>query len=595
MATGRISRATVERVRERADLVELVAARTGQVRQVGPRAMARCPFHDEKTASFSIEPAQKLYHCFGCGASGDVFKFVMELEACDFPEAVERLAERYGVQIEYEELAAKEAQDLDREKRIERLLEETCAYYERVLKDSPEAEAARAYLAERKLGPELITHWRLGFAPDAWDRVVSGALKKGYTAEELIAAGVASEGRKGPIDRLRGRIVFPLFDGRGRVRGFAGRVMPGAEGPKYINSPEGPYFHKGKLLYGLHHARGPIAKAGRAVIVEGYTDVIALHEVGVQEAVASMGTSLTDEQLVELRRLAASLVLAFDADQAGQDAALRGMRLAEQKGFDVRIVPLPKGQDPAEIAAGGKDAVDAAFAASISVLAFLVGRALDRREADGVDVVYAQLRSILSSAAPTPDRAKQVRRVADVLRLDAELEARLTRGARIGVPVAQDGAIDRARRRLDQRTRVEREFLAACLALPAEAPTALDLTADALVEPVHLTLVPWLRARVAGDQLEAPAGSEEVVAELYAIAARFDPASGEMVDADAARVALQELMLQIQLRAVADEIAPLRVRVEASEASPDELRRLAQLQREVESLRAELRSSALSD
>ena len=591
---GRINRATVERVRERADLVELVSARTGQVRQVGPRAMARCPFHDEKTASFSIEPAQKLYHCFGCGVSGDVFKFVMELEACEFPEAVERLAERYGVPIEYEELSHKEAEELDREKKIERLLEETCAYYERVLVDSPEAEVARAYLAERKLGPELIKHWRIGFAPDAWDRVVNGALKKGYTPADLLAAGVASEGRQGPIDRLRGRIVFPLFDGRGRVRGFAGRVLPGVEGPKYINSPEGPYFHKGKLLYGLHHARGPIAKAGRAVIVEGYTDVIALHEVGVQEAVASMGTSLTEEQLTELRRLAATLVLAFDADQAGQDAALRGMRLAEQKGFEVRIVPLPAGQDPAEIAARGKEAVEAALAGSVSVLAFLVNRALDQREQEGVDAVYAQVRSILSSAPPTPDRARQVRRVADVLRLDKELESRLTRGARVGVPVSEDGAINRARKRLDQRTRIEREFLAACLALPADAPTALDLTADVLVEPVHLTLVPWVRERVAGNAAEAPAGAEDVVAELYALSARFDPAAGEMPDTEAAQAALQELMLQVQLRAADDEIGPLRVRVEEGSASADELRRLAVLQREVESLRAELRNSTFN-
>lgn len=349
------------------------------------------------------------------------------------------------------------------------------------------------------------------------------------------------------------------------------------------------------MLYGLHHARGPIAKAGRAVIVEGYTDVIALHEVGVQEAVASMGTSLTEEQLTELRRLAATLVLAFDADQAGQDAALRGMRLAEQKGFEVRIVPLPAGQDPAEIAARGKEAVETALAGSVSVLAFLINRALEQREQDGVDAVYAQVRSILSSAPPTPDRARQVRRVADVLRLDKELESRLTRGARVGVPVTEDGAINRARKRLDQRTRIEREFLAACLALPADAPTALDLTADALVESVHLTLVPWVRERVAGNAAEAPAGAEDVVAELYALSARFDPAAGDVPDLEAAQAALQELMLQIQLRAADDEIGPLRVRVEDGSASVDELRRLAVLQREVESLRAELRNSSIDN
>lgn len=592
---GRINRATVEKVRERADLVELVAARTGQVRQQGIRAMARCPFHDEKTASFSIEPAQKLYHCFGCGVSGDVFKFVMELEACDFPEAVERLAERYGVPIEYEELSPTEARDIEREKRVERLLEETCAYYERVLRESPEAEAARAYLADRKLGANLIAHWRIGFAPDAWERVVQGAKGKGYTNDELIASGVASEGRNGPIDRLRGRIVFPLFDGRGRVRGFAGRVMPGAEGPKYINSPEGPFFHKGRLLYGLHHARGPIAKGGRAVIVEGYTDVIALHAVGVDEAVASMGTSLTEEQLTELRRLCATLVLAFDADQAGQDAALRGMRLAEQKGFEVKIVPLPAGQDPAEIAEGGKEAVEQAFAGAVSVLSFLVGRALARRDQDGIDAVYQQLRGILSDAPPTPDRSAQVRRVADALRLDAELEARLTRGARIGQPLAQDGALDRARRRLDQRTRVERELLGACLALPFDGLDALEETAPALHDPAHQALVPWVRERLQGKDPETPPGSEEIVAELYALVGRWDPAAGIIPDENAGRVALRELVLQVQLRAADDEIGPLRVRIEEGSASGDEMRRLAELQRISEGLRTELRAMNVPD
>ena len=590
---GRISRGTVERVRERADLVELVQARTGQVRMTGGRAMARCPFHEERTASFSIEPTQKLYHCFGCGVSGDVFKLVMELEACEFPEAVERLAERYGVPIEYDELSPRDAEERDREKRIERLLEETCVFYERVLADSPEAEAARAYLAERALGPEAVAHWRIGWAPDAWERVVGGARGKGYTDQELMASGVASEGRRGPIDRLRGRLIFPLMDGRGRVRGFAGRILPGHEGPKYINSPEGPYFHKGRMLYGLHHARSPIAKAGRAVVVEGYTDVIALHGAGVEEAVASMGTALTEEQLAELRRLCSTLVLAFDADQAGQEAALRGMRLAEQQGFDVRIVPLPAGQDPAEIAQGGREAVERALDASVSVLGFLVGRALARRDVDGPDRVYAELRSILSQAPPTPERQAQVRRVSDQLRLDAELEARLTRGARVGQPATDDGALQRARKRLDQRTRAERELLAACLALPDHAAGALDEAEPCIADPTHRSLIGWVRERAAGGEPQLPTGAEEVVAELYALAGRFDPEGGEVRSRDEAEVALRQLVLQIRLRAADDAIAPLRVRVEEGAADPDEQRALLALQRDAEALRAELRATGV--
>ena len=325
------------------------------------------------------------------------------------------------------------------------------------------------------------------------------------------------------------------------------------------------------------------------MIVEGYTDVIALHAVGVEEAVASMGTSLTEEQLTELRRLCATLVLAFDADQAGQEAALRGMRLAEQKGFEVRILPLPAGQDPAEIAQGGKEAVEAAFAGSMSVLAFLVGRALARRDEDGADAVYGQLRAILADAPPTPERAAQVRRVADALRLDAELEARLTRGARIGQPVGQDGALDRARKRLDQRTRVERELLAACLALPFDGLSALDETEADLRDPSHIALVPWVRARLEGGDPQPPEGGAELVAELYALAGRFDPEGGAVLDEDAAKVALRELVLQVRLRAADDRVGPLRVKLEDGSATPDEQRELADLQRTAEGLRAELR------
>jgi DNA primase len=371
--------------------------------------------------------------------------------------------------------------------------------------------------------------------------------------------------------------------------------MPGAEGPKYVNSPEGPFFHKGRLLYGLHRARGPIAKAGRAVVVEGYTDVIALHAVGVEEAVASMGTSLTDEQLSELRRLCSTLVLAFDADQAGQEAALRGMRLAEQKGFDVRIVPLPQGRDPAEIAQEGREAVERAFADDMSVLGFLVGRALDRRAAEGDDRVYAELRGILTQAPPTPDRARQVRRVADALRLDAELEARLTRGARVGVTAADDGALDRARRRLDQRSRAERELLAACLALPDRADAALVEVEPALRDPQHQALVSWVRAAAQGGAAEAPPGTEAIVAELYALAGRLHPDPDEDPDHEAAHVALDELVLQVRIRAADDRVAELRARLEAGEATADEQRELAGLLRDVEGLRATLRSTVVED
>ncbi|MFM7247701.1 MAG: hypothetical protein ACKO2Y_09560, partial [Actinomycetota bacterium] len=269
------------------------------------------------------------------------------------------------------------------------------------------------------------------------------------------------------------------------------------------------------------------------------------------------------------------------------------MRLAEQQGFDVRIVPLPAGQDPAEIAQGGREAVDRAFQSAVSVLAFLVGRALARRDEDGPDRVYAELRSILSQAPPTPERQAQVRRVADQLRLDAELEARLTRGARVGQPAADDRALDRARRRLDQRARAERELLAACLALPVLAPGALDEAGPCITDPTHQALVGWVRERAAGAEPTTPPGAEDVVAELWAHAARFDPQGGEVRSPEEAEVALRQLVLQLRLRAADDAIGPLRVRLEDGSADAEAQRHLLALQREAEALRAELRATGV--
>ena len=291
---GRISQRTKEEVRERADIVELIEARTGPVRRVPRGMMARCPFHEERTASCSIDPVAKLYHCFGCGEGGDVFTLVQKLDNLSFSEAVEVLAERYGVEVEYEEESPQAQRARDEARRRESLLADARRFYARVLAESAAAEEARAYVADRRLSAEMVERFGLGFAPPEWDRLSRLATQKGYRAQELVDAGLASHGQRGPIDVFRGRLMFPLTDARGRVRGFAGRVMPGEEGAKYINSRETASFKKSQLLYGLHEARPAIGKSGRAIVVEGYTDVIQLHAAGFENAVASMGTSLTD-------------------------------------------------------------------------------------------------------------------------------------------------------------------------------------------------------------------------------------------------------------------------------------------------------------
>ena len=257
-----------------------------------------CPFHEERTPSFGIDPVEKLYHCFGCGAGGDVFKFAMETEGLDFAAALEWLAERANIELEREAEDPREAERRGRRDRLLALLERTAAYYVRVLWESPDAAPARAYLTERGLEEGALREYRVGFSPRAWDRVITASRKAGYSEAELLAAGLASRRKEGPglLDRFRGRIMFPLADAKGHVLGFGARALAPDDRPKYLNTSESELFHKGRLVYGADLARAAAAKAGRVVLAEGYTDVIALRQAGVPESVCSMGTALTDDQ-----------------------------------------------------------------------------------------------------------------------------------------------------------------------------------------------------------------------------------------------------------------------------------------------------------
>src|SRR5919107_1840647 len=315
-----------ERVRDAVDFVELVGART-ELKPAGPRRMTGlCPFHDERTPSFGIDPVEKLYHCFGCGAGGDVFKFAMETEGLDFAAALEALAERTGIELEREAEDPREAERRGRRERLLALLERTAAYYVRVLWESAEAAPARAYLAGRGLQEDVLREFRVGFAPRSWDRVIGASRAAGYSEAELVAAGLASRRREGPglLDRFRGRIMFPLADPKGHVLGFGARALAADDRPKYLNTSDSDLFHKGSLVYGADLARAAAARAGRVVLVEGYTDVIAL-------------------------RLAPAVLFCQDPDAAGQEAVGKALALDEMSkrgktgGLAFRVVRLPPG------------------------------------------------------------------------------------------------------------------------------------------------------------------------------------------------------------------------------------------------------------
>jgi DNA primase len=473
-----------DRVRDAVDFVELVSART-ELRRAGPaRYEGLCPFHDERTPSFGIDPAQKVYHCFGCQASGDVFTFVQETEGVDFKGALELLAERYGVELEREEEDPREAERRQRRSRLLELLARTSAYYERYLWESSEAAHAREYLSERGLSEELLKAFRVGYAPSAWNRVLLASRSGGYSEQELYATGLAQRSKQNnqPYDRFRSRIMFPLADIRGRVLGFGARAMGEEQRPKYLNTSDNDVYHKGLHLYGADLARPNAARAGEVILCEGYTDTIALHQAGMTNAVGLMGTALTSEQLGELARMAQTVLLALDADSAGQEAMLRASTLAARRKLELRVVALPAGSDPAElIQRDGAEAMRAAVEQSVPFVRFRVERVLaggDHSTPEGRDRMIEQLRPVFATLAPSAMRMELTRMVSSRLALPESLaETLLAQGGR---PEALGG--DRARPNgsraravgASRREDTERAFLALCIASPEEGRRALD-------------------------------------------------------------------------------------------------------------------------
>src|SRR5512132_3687308 len=409
-------------------MVDLVGSRV-ELRRAGVnRFEGLCPFHDERTPSFGINPAEKLYYCFGCGEGGDAFKFVQETEGVGFAGALEYLADRYGIQLEVVEEDPAAAERRRERERLLELLERTAAFYVRYLWESSEAAGARSYLAERGLDEGTLREFRVGYAPSAWDKVLVASRRAGFSDRELVGAGLASRGREGrTYDRFRRRIMFPLCDSRGRVLGFGARAAGADQQPKYLNSSDNAVYHKGRHLFGTDIARAPAAKLGEVVVAEGYTDVIAMHQAGLRHTVGLMGTALTEEQVVELARLAPTVLLALDADAAGQEAMLRAARVAARRNLVLRVVPLPVGSDPADlVAAEGARAMAERVDASVPFVRFRVERELgagDLSRAEGKDAVIAALRPVFRDLPASAIREELVGLVADRTELAPALVA----------------------------------------------------------------------------------------------------------------------------------------------------------------------------
>jgi DNA primase len=459
---------TIDRVRDAVDMVHLVGQKT-DLRRVGTRWTGLCPFHDERTPSFSVNPEEKLYYCFGCSEGGDAFKFVQQTEAVDFQEAVELLAERFNVRVEREADDPRAEERRRRRERLQSLLERASRFYAAYLRESAEAVPAREYLASRGLSDEVLAEFRVGYSPSAWDRMIMGARQSGFSEEELVAAGLAQRGRSGGLyDRFRGRIMFPLADSRGKVLGFGARQMGEGRGPKYLNTSENDLYHKGRQLFGIDVARKEAMRTARFVVVEGYTDVLALHQAGIREAVAIMGTALTQEQLAELAKVGdgnrrGRVHLALDADRAGRDAMLRASRLAEDRGIDLRVVEMPEGTDPAELVSReGAEAFRERILRAVPMIEFQVRRVLADADLDtpaGRDMALEEARKLISVVPErTATRDALVREAAD--RLDVPVDyvlapARPAAAAPAAAPTVASPA--------ELSLRWEREFLIRCL------------------------------------------------------------------------------------------------------------------------------------
>ena len=352
-------RGDIDRVREATDLVDLIAEVT-KVKKSGRSYMAVCPFHEEKTPSMSVDRGQGLYHCFGCGKGGDIFEFVQETQGVNFPEALDILARKAGIQLVVDPDAA---QKRGRQQAAVEAIRRSIDIYHSRLKKAPEAGPARAYLRNRGYDVDIIDQWKIGFAGTDWDTLTKNLKTGGTDDRAMTDGGLARRGRHGLYDVFRGRLMFPIYDVRGDPVGFGGRLIEDVDrqqtnnpDAKYVNSADSIVYHKSKVLFGLDRARQAMASVGQAVIVEGYTDVIAMHEAGVETAVATCGTALGDGHFDLLRRFTERVVLAFDSDEAGEKAALRSDELDSpfRLDLDLRVAVMPDGLDPADLVQEGR-------------------------------------------------------------------------------------------------------------------------------------------------------------------------------------------------------------------------------------------------
>jgi DNA primase len=558
-------------IKSKLPVVDIVGE-TVALKRAGSAYKGLCPFHAEKTPSFVVSPERESWHCFGCSEGGDIFTFLMKRDGLDFREALARLAEKAGV-----ELSERTAREDRRKARLREALEAAVAWYREVLLQTKQGERAREYLAERGFTEATLERFTVGYAPNNWEMLTSRLQARGFSGEELIGSGLASpSNRGGVIDRFRGRVIFPIRDSSGRAIGLGGRILPGLEGPKYLNSPAGPLFDKSRTLYAIDLARPAIRREKLTVIVEGYTDVLAAHQAGFENVVASLGTALTAGQVELATRYADAVALAYDVDLAGETATQRG--LLEELGpvvSKVRVIRIPAGKDPDEFIKTDPDGWRTAVAEATELLPYFMQRAaadVDIRQPQGRS---AYTRRMLDLLRRIPDRVEQDSYVPGLAKLagidERVLRDELARGPR-AVPV----------RPLEPATRevaepmlgpLEREALTLLLLNPT-------LAHEQGTQPLPLR-DQW--ARALGEAWITAVKESERRPALETFVAGLDPATGELArgllasarargvvaDLDVDREALRVCLLRLRKEQVQERLADLQALISVGAQDPD--------------------------
>lgn len=438
----------VVRVRESTDIVALIGEQL-PLKRVGTRYRGLCPFHQEKTPSFYVNAELGLYKCFGCQVSGDAITFVREMEHLDFVDAIERLAGKAGITLRYDDKRAGE--NKSRNAKLSEAVGAAIGEYHRLLLESPEAGAARKYLRGRGFDGDAVRRFKLGWAPDEWDQVSRALQQQGYKRDDLVGAGLAFVNRANKLqDQFRARLMFPIYDTRGEPAGFGGRAL-GDQMPKYKNSPDNPLYHKSRILYGLNWAKAEVVARGEVIVCEGYTDVMAFALAGAPNAVATCGTALTDDHVRALKNLARRVVLAYDADAAGQGAAEKWFSWESEYEIELRVAALPEGRDPAEVWQESPDALVQVVEQATPFLQFRLDRlfaAADLATPEGRGRAGQAAAAIVAQHPNELVRDQYVMQLA--LRLEIEADAlRQAVATAVARPAPRPNPRDSPRRRYD--------------------------------------------------------------------------------------------------------------------------------------------------